>query len=94
LAGLKEAKSIMEVRLQEMDSAMVAGYVDPAEFVKKFDQLSDGFQDAAANALSKREYEALFQADRDERIRLTDPEAVDRAFGVGTFKRANSLPPM
>lgn len=94
LAGLKDAKSIMELRLQEMDAALVAGHVQPAEFVSEFDRFSDQFQDAAANALSKRLYEDLFKADRDERIRLTDPVAVDQAFGPGTFLRANSLPPM
>lgn len=94
LAGLKNAKSNMEVRLQEMDAALVSGYARPTEFVSKFDRLSDEFQDAAGNALSKREYEDLFKADRDERIRLTDPEAVDRAFGPETFRQANSLPPM
>lgn len=93
LAGLKDAKSKAEVRLHDMDAAMFAGSGQPTELVRKFDQLTDDFQDAAGNTLKNGEYEQLFNVSRDERIRLTDPQGVDQAYGAGTFLRAQSLPP-
>lgn len=92
--GLVRAKKLVEMELHDMEKALVEKFVKPAEFVRAFDKLSDLFQDEAANALSKREYNKIFEVDRDERIRLTDPEAVDKAFGPGTFERADSPPPM
>lgn len=94
LAGLRNAKSSLELNLFELEAVLTSGRMNSAEFVRTFDESTDKFQDNAANVLNEREYQELFRESRDSRIRLTDPEAVDEAFGPGTFQRAKSRAPM
>lgn len=93
LEGLELAKSTAEMFLESKAMDFQDTTRHAAEFVHEFDKMTDKFQDEAANALSSDDFERLFKQRPGERIRLTDPEAVDQAFGKGIFAAAASKPP-
>lgn len=93
LEGLELAKSTSEMFLESRSIDFQNTNRNAAEFVREFDKMTDKFQDDAAEALSTDDYERLFRLHPSERIRLTDPDAVNMAFGQGVFTAAASKPP-
>lgn len=93
LLGLKNAKSTVELFLEFQGRELKRDKINAAGYVREFDRMTDKFQDDAANALSTGDYERIFKVRPEVRIRLSDPEAVDLAFGRGVFEAAASTPP-
>lgn len=82
--GLKLAKSRSEVMLSDLDLEMQLGMVEGREFVGRFIDMTERFQNDTANVLSSKKYELIFGVNRDERITLADPMVVNEIFGTGT----------
>lgn len=85
--GLKLAKSRSEVMLSDLDLEMQLGMVEGIEFVGRFIDMTEKFQNDTANVLSSKKYELIFGVNRDERITLADPMVVNEIFGTGTSEK-------
>jgi hypothetical protein len=85
--GLKLAKSRSELMLSDLDLEMQLGIVKGREFVCRFNDMTENFQNDAGNVLSSSKYELIFGVNRDERITLADPMAVNQFFGAGTSEK-------
>jgi hypothetical protein len=66
------------------EDAYAGGDVDPAEFAREIDAVTERFQDDMAGALTAEQYRMLFALAQDERVTLADPEIVDGLARPGT----------
>jgi hypothetical protein len=85
--GLREAKVQVELAHHQMTERLGRGELEAASFVIAFNAMTERFQNDAANALTGAQFKQMFNYERDERLVLADPEAVDASFGQGTAKR-------
>jgi hypothetical protein len=84
--GLRLAKESAELRHWNLIDARSRDGMRDAEFVRKFNAMTDKFQDDIANALSKKLYKQLMGTNADERLTLADPSIVKTAFGADTAR--------
>jgi hypothetical protein len=89
LSEIKDAKKNLEKQLLSNNSTILLEDSDnPIEFIQSFEKIINGFQSNIADILNDSEYKTLLKLNRDERISLIDPEALDLEFGAGTFEKA------
>lgn len=73
--------SIEKVQIETMGSRGATKNKEK-EYIKKFNKITNKFQDEMANLLSAKEYEALFALKPDERIILADPDILKSEYGI------------
>lgn len=81
IQGLRSAKKAFEQSHQTLVGDLAGENQLTAKFILEFNSLTKHFQDNAANALLKEQYQALFDSDRDERLVLADPEVIKELYG-------------
>jgi len=69
-----------EGRRLRLERAFGADALSAGEFVSEYDSVTLGFQEDMAGALNTRQYHALFDLERDERVTLSDPRVVRRVY--------------
>ncbi|MCK5681566.1 hypothetical protein KAI46_12225, partial [bacterium] len=84
-ANLREVRKQTEVSIEkaqlEMKRTKDIAKSKEKEYVKRFNKITNKFQDEMANLLTAKEYEALFALNRDERIVLADPDILKSEYG-------------
>ena len=85
--GLRQAKTQVELTHHQLTERFGRGELEAATFVIEFNAMTDVFQASAANALTGPQFKQMFGHERDERLVLADPDAIDASFGQGTARR-------
>lgn len=96
LKGLLQVKEKMEIRhaeLFERDSNKNKKMrsTDAAEMIREFNVITLGFQDDLANCLSATRYRKLVLLDRDERVRLADPDIIRDLYGNDVVRQVYGI---
>ena len=87
---LLAVKENVELRLSALELDVEHSRKGPdehAEFIRRFNDITHGFQDELANCLSAARYRTMLEEDRDERIVLADPEVITKLFGEEVVRR-------
>jgi hypothetical protein len=84
ILGLRQAKSKADLEHRRICENLSKKEIEPVAFVKAFNDMTDLFQDEAANALPATQYRQFFSTERGEHIYLPDPQILDEQFGGGT----------
>lgn len=80
-SGLRLAKEKVELKHHSLVEDFGRQEMKPAEFIKAFNRMTLDLQDDIANAVSKSQYSALLQMDRDERVVVADPKVIRMLYG-------------
>ena len=84
--GLRLAKETTELLHLNIVESFANKEMKPAEFIKAFNKMTLDFQDDLASAITDKQYRAMFDLKRDERVVLADPAIVESLYGKATVK--------
>lgn len=85
--GLRQAKTEVELTHHQLTERFGRREMDAVTFVVAFNEMTNVFQTSGADALTGPQFKQMFGYERDERLVLADPDAIDSSFGEGTAKR-------
>ena len=79
---LKKLRTETEFSIEKLQSITAKDIGNMKKYVKRFNKITEEFQDNMANLLRKEEYEALFALKPEERILLADPEILKSEYSI------------